>query len=265
MKYWIIALILFGSIQGSAQTDPDYQKLREKLVAKFQNKSAGKFASFGKEVKASLVTDQKIIALTFDACGGPHLGGYDEELIHFLRQEKIPATLFLTGLWIDEHPDLAKQLAQDTLFEIENHGLTHRPCSVTGASRYGIRGTENVAQAVDEIELNARKIQRICNRKPIYFRSATATADEACGEIANELGEMIVNYDVLSGDAVRGTAAKIIEDNIVRKAHQGAIVIMHMNRPEWNGCEALKEAVPQLRSMGYSFVKLKDHTLAGSH
>ena len=71
----------------------------------------------------------------------------------------------------------------------------------------------------------------------------------------------MVNFDILSGDAVGGTAARVILDNVVGKAHNGAIVIMHMNRPEWNGYEALKDAIPQLRKKGYSFVRLQDHPL----
>jgi peptidoglycan/xylan/chitin deacetylase (PgdA/CDA1 family) len=130
---------------------------------------------------------------------------------------------------------------------------------------YGIHGTENVGQAVDEIELNARKIEQITHRKPVFYRSATATTDEACGEIAKALGERIIGYDVLSGDAIAGTRAEVIRNNIVEKARNGAIVILHMNHPEWNGYEALKEAIPQLQERGYTFVKLKDRPLKGKH
>ncbi len=182
-----------------------------------------------------------------------------------LRSQKIHATLFIGGLWIDAHPDLVKELARDTLFEIENHGLRHRPCSINGQSMYGIRGTENVGQAVDEIELNARKILQTTHRKPLFYRSATATTDEACGRIARVLGEQIIGYDVLSGDAVAGTSAEIIRNNILRNAHNGAIVIMHMNHPEWNGFEALREAIPQLQKMGFTFVKLQNRALEGKH
>ena len=130
---------------------------------------------------------------------------------------------------------------------------------------YGIRGTENVGQAVDEIELNARKIQQITHRKPVFYRSATATTDEACGRIATALGERIISYDVLSGDAIAGTPTEVIRTNIVKNARKGAIVIMHMNHPEWNGYEALREAIPQLQKMGYTFVKLEHRPLKGKH
>jgi peptidoglycan/xylan/chitin deacetylase (PgdA/CDA1 family) len=218
-----------------------------------------------KGVFEDIVTDEKLLALTFDACGGPHGNGYDEELIVWLRSQKIQATLFVGGLWIDAHPDLFNQLALDTLFEIENHGLRHHICSINGQSIYGIHGTENVGQAIDEIELNARKIQQVTHRKPVFYRSATATTDEACGQIAEELGEQIISYDVLSGDAIAGTPAEVIRNNIVKKARPGAIVIMHMNHPEWNGYEGLKQAFPELTKMGYGFVKLQHRPLKAKH
>ncbi len=258
MRYLIIASCFMVSRPLLAQTpDGDYEKLKADIVAKFQNASPGKFGAFVKGVDENFVTDEKILALTFDACGGPHGNGYDEELMGWLRSQKIQATLFVGGLWIDAHPDLAKELAQDSLFEIENHGLRHRPCSINGKSIYGIHGTENVGQVVDEIELNARKIQQVTGRKPVFYRSATAVADEACGRIARELGEQIISYDVLSGDAIAGTPAGEIRNNIVKKARKGAVVIMHMNHPEWNGYEALREAIPQLQEVGYTFVKLQ--------
>jgi len=263
MRYLSGALFFLLGFPLAAQNSTEYQKLRTRIVAKFQNSAPGKFGPFVKGVEANIVTDKKILALTFDACGGHYGNGFDRDIIQYLKQERIYATLFLTGRWIDDHPAEVKQLAADTLFEIENHGLMHRPCSVEGKSMYGIQGTANVCQAVDEIEMNAIKIQHVTGRKPIFFRSATAMTDEACGEIATELGETIVSYDILSGDAVGGTPARTIVENIVKKAHPGAIVIMHMNHPEWDTFEALRVAIPRLRKMGYTFVKLQNHQFKG--
>lgn len=251
--------------ERTLKEDSAYNKMKAGIVARFKHASPGKFGAFVKGVDEDIVTDKKVMALTFDACGGPHGSGYDEELINFLRAHKIPATLFLTGLWIDAHPDKVKELAADPLFEIENHGLTHHPCAVAGETMYGIHGTANVDQAVDEIELNARKIEAITSRKPIYYRSATATTDEACAAIANSLYETIISYDLLSGDAVAGTPASVIKANLVNGAHPGAIVIMHMNHPEWNGAEALKQALPIWQQQGFTFVKLEMHPLKGKH
>ena len=150
-----------------------------------------------------------------------------------------------------------------SLFEIENHGRTHRPCSISGKSRYGLRGTESVDEVFDEIELNARQIEFYSKKKPRFYRPAAAVADEGCISIAKELKEKIVTYDVLSGDAGHTTEARVIKENILKGIRPGSIVIMHLNHPERNGFEALSEVVPELRKQGYEFVKLEGHSLIG--
>jgi peptidoglycan/xylan/chitin deacetylase (PgdA/CDA1 family) len=204
-----------------------------------------------------------VVALTFDACGGPTGSAFDSDLIAFLKKEKIAATLFISGLWIAKNDSLFRLLCAEPLFEIENHGLSHRPCSITGKSRYGIAGTENVNDVFDEIELNARQIEFYNGKKPKFYRPAAATADEGCVSIARELKERIITYDVLSGDAAPEAEPILIKKNILKKIKPGSIIIMHMNHPERNGFEALVEVVPDLRKQGYEFVKLEGHSLVG--
>jgi peptidoglycan/xylan/chitin deacetylase (PgdA/CDA1 family) len=96
-----------------------------------------------------------VIALTFDACGGPGGSGYDRALIDFLRRREIPATLFINSRWIDANPAIFRRLAAEPLFEIANHGTRHRPLSVTGRSAYGIPGTRSAAEVYDEISASS--------------------------------------------------------------------------------------------------------------
>lgn len=210
-----------------------------------------------------ITSSKKVVALTFDACGGPTGSGFDSCLIQFLKKEKIMATLFISGLWIEKNDSLFRQLCSEPLFEIENHGLYHRPCSVSGKSKYGITGTENAEGAFDEIELNARQIEFYNHKKPGFYRPAAAVADEGCVSIASEVNEKIITFDVLSGDAVPGTEASEIKENIIKKINPGSIIIMHMNHPERNGFEALLEVMPELKKQGYEFVKLEGHPLVG--
>ena len=88
------------------------------------------------------------------------------------------------------------------MFEIENHGLNHKPCSIDGESIYGIHGTSSVEEAFDEIEANARKIEALTGHRPRFYRSATAFIDEVCVSMAARLGISVVSYQALSGDAV---------------------------------------------------------------
>lgn len=76
--------------------------------------------SWGEFVKGDddIVTNKKLLALTFDACGGPHGSGYDVELITYLEKMKIPATLCVSGRWIDANYATFLNLSKNSLFEI---------------------------------------------------------------------------------------------------------------------------------------------------
>lgn len=241
--------------------DRSYTDLKKRIVSDYKGKPSGRWGEFVKGVDEAIKTQDKDIAFTFDACGGKKGSEYDKELIEYLQQEKIPATLFISGKWIDSQFDAFLCLSRDTLFEIENHGLNHKPCSIDGESAYGIRGTSDIEEAFDEIEANARKIEALTGRRPQFYRSATAYVNEECTHMAASIGITTVSYQVLSGDAVPFAPESVIENNILNNIRPGAIVIMHFNRPKWNTKEALQKIVPVLRQEGYSFVKLKDFKL----
>lgn len=251
-----------GTFLARLNADPSYQNLKKKVINGFAHADPGRWGEFVNGVYEDLYTRQKYIAFTFDACGGEKGTGFDKELTDFLKQEKIPATLFVTGRWIDAHFNDFLKLAGDTLFEIENHGLNHRPLSIDGESKYGIQGTKNAAEAFDEIEANARKIEALTGRRPTFYRSSTAYIDEAAARLAHELGITPISYQVLSGDAVPNTPARVIEENVLKNIKPGAIVIMHINHPQWNTFEAMQKIVPELRKRGYRFAHLKDFKLA---
>ena len=101
--------------------------LKAELEAAYAGKSPKEWGETVTGVKTSLQTKDRVIALTFDACGSPKGKGIDMDLIHFLEQEKIPATLFINARWIDANPELFLQLAANPLFSIANHGFQHRP------------------------------------------------------------------------------------------------------------------------------------------
>jgi peptidoglycan/xylan/chitin deacetylase (PgdA/CDA1 family) len=232
---------------------------RERIISKFNGKAPREWGERVKGVKTKLNTDQKLIALTFDACGGPRGNGYDAKLIQYLKREKIPATLFISGKWIDANREIFWELAKEPFFEIENHGLNHKPCSANGRSAYGIAGTKGVDGIFDEIEQNAIKLRNLTGRKSKYYRPGTAYSDEICVEIANTLGYEVVNFSA-RGDA-GATYTKIQVKEALLNAQPCAIILMHMNHPEGETAEGLIEAIPELKKRGFGFVKLSEYTL----
>jgi peptidoglycan/xylan/chitin deacetylase (PgdA/CDA1 family) len=238
---------------------PQETRTREQIIAKFSGRVPREWGEVVQGVKTRLNTDQKVMALTFDACGGPKGSRYDARLIEFLTREAIPATLFISGKWMEANPGILQALANNPLFEIENHGSNHKPCSAIGRSAYGIKGTRNVGEVFDEIQLNALKIQSIAGHKPRYYRPGTAHCDEVCVDIANALGYETVNLSV-RGDAGATYTKKEIREVLLRSA-PASIILMHMNQPESQTAEGVIETVPELRKRGSRFVKLSDFGL----
>jgi peptidoglycan/xylan/chitin deacetylase (PgdA/CDA1 family) len=252
----LILTFLLGGIHGVQSQEPP---TKERIISTFTGNVPREWGEAVRGVKTKLNTDHKVMALTFDACGGPNGNGYDAKLIDYLRSEKIPATLFISGKWIDANRDLFQELAKDPLFEIQNHGLNHKPCSINGRSVYGIAGTKSVGEIFDEIEKNAIRIEALTGRKPRYYRPGAAYCDDLCVKIANALGYDVVNFSVL-GDA-GATYKKIQVKEALLNAPPCSIILMHMNHPEWETAEGLVETIPELRKRGFRFVKLLEFDL----
>ena len=252
---FLVFVFLFPIKGGSCQEG----SIRERILSPFGGKVPKEWGEKVTGVKTRLNTDQKVLALTSDACGGPRGKGFDEKLISFLEREKIPVTLFISGKWIDANQKSFLTLAKYPLFEIENHGVNHKPCSVNGRSVYGIEGTKSVEEIFDEIEGNALKIQSLTGRKPRYYRPAAAYCDEICVEIANALGYDVVTFNVL-GDAGTTYSKNQVKAALLH-APPSSIVLMHMNHPESETAEGVKEAIPELKKRGFRFVKLLEFDL----
>jgi peptidoglycan/xylan/chitin deacetylase (PgdA/CDA1 family) len=240
-----------GYCQGSTN--------RERILSRFNGRVPREWGERVRGVKTKLKTGQKVIAFTFDACGGPRGNGYDVKLIQYLKNEKIPATLFISGKWIDANPDIFGDLAKEDFLDIENHGLNHKPCSANGRSAYGIAGTKGVGEIFDEIEQNATKLQNLTGHKPKYYRPGTAQSDEICVEIANTLGYEVVNFSVRGDAGATYTKSQVKE--ALLNAQSCSIILMHMNHPEGETAEGLIEAIPELKKRGFGFVKLSEYTL----
>jgi peptidoglycan/xylan/chitin deacetylase (PgdA/CDA1 family) len=196
----------------------------------------------------------RVIALTFDACGGPGGSGYDQGLIEFLRRHEVPATLFLNSRWIDANPAAFRNLAAEQLFEIANHGTRHRPLSVTGRSAYGIAGTRSAGEVYDEVAGNHDKLTRLMGSPPRFFRSGTAYCDDIAERIVADMGERVVTFSV-NGDGGATFAPSQVRSTVTA-ARAGSVVICHMNHPEGGTARGIAAAVPQLLDHGYSFVRL---------
>lgn len=232
------------------------EDLIKTIEEKYKDKSPSQWGEKVDGVINSIETTDQVLALTFDACGGERGNDYDKELIELLKKENISSTLFINSRWIDENPQVFKELSENPLFEIENHGHMHKPLSVNGKAVYGINGTKSPLEVIDEVYLNEVKIHELTGRKPKYFRSGTAYYDDLAVQIVKELGEKPVNFDIIGDGGARFSKDQVKQATL--EAKNGSIIIYHMNQPSGETKEGLEEALPILKEKGFKFVKLED-------
>ena len=203
-------------------------------------------------VVASSAAQTKVAALTLDACGG----AFDEDLILFLIQKNIPATIFATKRWIDRNPrGVALLTAHPALFEIEDHGANHVP-AVIGVGRrvYGIPGEPDVAHLVSEVTDGARAIEQITGSAPQWYRGATAEYDAAAITVIKSLGYKIAGFS-LNADAGATLGRRAIVARL-KAGRNGDIIIAHMNKPSSDTAEGLAEGLTWMLAHGFQFVTL---------
>lgn len=240
------------------QAEPSAREVgRAEIVARYAGVAPAAWGLDVLGVVNRLPIRDRVVALTFDACGGARGSGYDAALIDALRAAEAPATLFLNHRWVLAHAEVTAELAGDPLFEIANHGRQHRPLSVTGRSAYGITGTAGPSEVYDEVIGNRQSLTESTGVPPRFFRSGTAHYDDVAVRITRDLGEMVVNFDV-NGDAGATLAPQQVTAAL-ESVTSGSIVLCHMNQPGSGTARGVATALPRLADAGFRFVRLSDH------
>lgn len=263
-KISICSLVVLAGLFG-CRDDADEKIIRgdvavnrNAVIAKYANVKPTKWSEdIAGVVKVLPVNDgENVVALTLDLCGSKR-DSLDEELIAFLDEKKIPATFFVNYRWIKKYPEKFERIYKNPLFEVENHGYSHLPASVSGRSIYRIDGTKNSAQLYDEVVENADFIEKITGRRPKFYRSGTAYYDEYAVAQIYDMGFVPVGFSVL-GDAGATYSAKKIKE-VLLKVKAGDIIICHANHPEKETGRGLRAVLPMLLDRGFSFVRLDEY------
>jgi peptidoglycan/xylan/chitin deacetylase (PgdA/CDA1 family) len=207
----------------------------------------------------------RLVALTFDAdMTRPMLRDlrarhprrwYDPALISELRANHVPTTVFLTGLWTLTYNRLARSLARDPLFEVENHSYNH---AAWEAPCYGLARVRSQAMKREEVTGTAKIIRRVTGVRPSYFRFPGGCQHEADIRLVQSLGEQPVQWDVISGDAFMTDPSRVAQ-HVLTQVRPGSIVVMHfIGAPKAPAtAAALRQIIPALRRRGFRFVTLR--------
>ncbi|QTO37973.1 polysaccharide deacetylase family protein [Tessaracoccus sp. MC1865] len=227
---------------------------RGDIVARFQGQSP---TQWGLEVDGVVLRhEQAPVVLTFDACGGRHGSGVDEDLLAALSDTGTPATLFVNARWVEANPGTVRDLIAEPLFELANHGTRHLPLSVEGEEAYGIPGTGSVAEVYDEVMGAQELLTGLLGEAPRFFRSGTAHYDDVAVAIAQTLGLQCINFDVNTDAGATFSASQVRAATL--QARAGSICLGHFNRPGSGTAEGIRRAIPELLDRGLTFARLGD-------
>ena len=162
----------------------------------------------------SVETDEKAVALTFDAAWGADktLG-----ILETLEEKDACATFFLVGFWAEKYEKELKTLAESERIEIGTHSATHPYMSKLSKSQMSL-----------ELSTSKSLIEKISGRKVELFRPPY-------------------------GDSLdwKNLSKEQIASRVVGNCRNGSIVLMHNDGK--HTLEALPAIIDGLRAKGYKF------------
>ncbi len=188
----------------------------------------------------SVQTDEKKVALTFDAAWG---SDKTEKIVTILTDAGIRGTFFLVGFWIEQNADKVKFI-DNAGFDIGTHSNTHPKMS-----------TLSKTQINDELKKSMDLITNITGKPVKFFRAPFGDYNDTLVTEAGSLGLKTVQWDVDSLDW-KGLSAQEILERVKSSVKNGSIILCHNNSDHI--IEALPLIIDYLKSQDYKMVKISE-------
>lgn len=167
----------------------------------------------------------------------------------WLKEHKVPATIFPMGWWAQDFPDDMRTIAM-LGFPIGSHGDVR--INLT---------SDSDEEVVADVEDSYDNIKQIIGTEPIpYFTPYAADSDERVRSIIAGLGYLPVAWDVPADDWDVGITADYVYNRVVPNVEDGSIIEFHLDGPSTaaSTAVALPKIVTELQDQGYQFVTIQD-------
>ncbi|MCC6141557.1 MAG: polysaccharide deacetylase family protein [Nitrospira sp.] len=158
------------------------------------------------------------IALTFDLCPVKKSPGYDQALVDYLIQHRIPATFFMSGKWMAKHDAEVEHLLGIEFFEVGTHGEVHAHLP-----------THNAGEQQKEIHAPVKFLREHYAHDATLFRPPYGEYNDTTIDVVKLLGLRFIQWNIESGDPDPMLTADQIVARIQQRAKPGSIVVLHAN------------------------------------
>ena len=177
------------------------------------------------------------VCLTFD--DGPHPEN-TPRLLDVLKREGIPATFFLIGKNVEQHPEIVKRIVR------EGHAIGHHTYS------HSHPASQSASQLVGEIRRTDKLFREICGKPFTLFRPPWGKLGAAKFIRVWAAGQGVVLWTSDPRDCERKSADEVRGFFKANPLVGGDILLMHDDQPF--AAEVLSEVIADARQRGLRFV-----------
>lgn len=193
--------------------------------------------------------DSKRIALTFD--DGP-AEGFTPHVLDILREHQVPATFFLCGKNVEQHPGLLRRIVAEG-HAVGNHTYSH-PFMYFKSRR----------RMAEEIDRTQEAIEQVAGFRPKVFRPPYGARWFGLVPTLLARGMHMVLWSATGYDWKKDVPGIVAAT--LRELKPGAVILLHDGRDTYPASEidrsrtvaALPAIIASAREQGYTFTALKD-------
>ncbi len=203
------------------------------------------------EIKKIYYSDEKVVYLTFD--DGPSKA-ITPGVLDVLKKENVPATFFVLGKCVKQHPELVRREFDEGHF-IANHGYTHTYSQI-------YRSSDTVYSEYSDCE----KEVQIALDNPKYhtrlFRFPGGSSGGKYNTLKQQAKQFMLskgiantNWNALTGDAEGLTTPNQLYNRMVETVgRQGSVILLMHDAADKKGTlECLPRVIQFFRDKGYTF------------
>ena len=197
------------------------------------------------EIKSQAMISEKVVALTFDDGPTPDK---TNQILQILAEEQIPATFFLIGQEVQQHPQLVRQILAAG-HQVGNHSFSHQRMIF-----------KSPAFVAGEIEQTDKLLRDSGVDGIIYFRPPYGKKLLVLPWYLMKHHRVSVTWDVAPENFPKiAKDPQALVDYTVQQTKPGSIILLHVM---YDSRQATMQAVPQiirqLKAQGYRFVTVHE-------